>query len=29
VVVYSQKLPQVEGRVKHEIGPTVSAAVHK
>ena len=29
VVVYSQKLPQVEGRVKHEIGPAVSAAVHK
>ena len=29
VVVYSQKLPQVEGRVKHESGPAVSAAVHK
>ena len=29
VVVYSQKLPQVEGRVKHESGPSVSAAVHK
>ena len=28
VVVYSQKLPQVEGRVKHESGPAVSAA-HK
>ena len=29
VVVYSQKLPQVEGRVKHESGSVVSAAVHK
>lgn len=29
VVVYSQKLPQVERRVKHESGSVVSAAVHK
>ena len=29
VVVYSQKLPQMEGRVKHESGPAVSAAVDK